>query len=423
MNRTVSIKTLGCKLNQYESETIQSDFKKQGWDVVPFGKTADVVIINTCTVTDRSDKKCRGYIRQGAKFSKSGKSIVMGCMAESSEKSLNEMDQVLEVFNNKVKDGIVKSVVSSFEDDNENSFSGMPKLETQLIKQSRKRAFLKIQDGCDGECSYCIVPTVRGIPKSRAMRDVINQAKELIDQGFPELVLTGITIGKYNDEGKDLADLTNEIVELDGDFRIRITSIEPNHVTEKLMKVMQHYKVCNHIHLPLQSGSSKILKLMKRPYTVKEFKDAVDRLRYYNPLISIGSDVIVGFPGETKEDFDETLEVVKYSNFSTVHQFTFSSRSGTEAADMKQVVTSKEINDRSSELREISEELSFNYRKLFFDKEVQTVVESRKDGTFHAISDNYLRIKLENVINIPSNGFNKIKITNIDTPVLLGEMV
>jgi len=420
----ISIKTLGCKLNQYESELIQSEFERNGWEIVPFGNEADVVIINTCTVTDRSDKKCRSYIRQGAKFSKSGKSIVMGCMAESSEDSLYEMDEVFKVYNNKVKDDIAHSIISLYGDEADfipsNDNTDIP---LKVIKKNRERAFLKIQDGCDGECTYCIVPSVRGIPKSRSRIDILQHAKNLIKAGYAELVLTGITIGKYDDKGFNLANLVEDLVELDGEFRVRITSIEPNHVSEDLMKIIQHEKVCNYIHLPLQSGSSKILKLMKRPYDVDEYKNIVDRLRFYNPQIAIGSDVIVGFPGETEKEFNETIETVKYSKTSAVHQFTFSVRTGTEAANMKQLASSQEIGNRGVILRKIAEELAYEYRKSFLGKTVQTVVEKRKDGTYHAISDNYLRIKLEAGFKKPVDGFNNVKITNVDSPILLGELI
>lgn len=414
MRRTFSIKTLGCKLNQYESALIARQFADCGWEARPFGETVDVVIINTCTVTDRSDKKCRNYIRQGARLSRLGRAVVTGCMAERDRREVALMDEVLAVFGNDDKRAIVRKICSYVEFaesqgeasggdygadaafveyaadwDGEDGFD-----ESRVAPLYRTRAYLRVQDGCDGACSYCIVPSVRGAPRSRAFGEVLDHARRLVAAGCPELVLTGITIGRYDDGGADLAALVEAIAEIVGEFRVRITSIEPTHVTDRLIELLGSPKVCRHIHLPLQSGSDRILAAMNRPYTADRYMEIVERIRARDRDIAIGTDIIVGYPGESDDDFLATLDAVDRAGFAYVHQFSFSPRSGTPAASGTPC-PGRVITERTERLRFRAVETGLAYRRRFEGATLPCVIERAKDGAEHtAVSDNYIRIRL-----------------------------
>ncbi|MCX7678555.1 MAG: tRNA (N(6)-L-threonylcarbamoyladenosine(37)-C(2))-methylthiotransferase MtaB [Spirochaetes bacterium] len=391
MTRTFSIKTLGCKLNQYESASIAQRFLAEGWKAVEFGQRADIVIINTCTVTDRSEKKCRNAIRQGARVSPSGKVIVTGCMVESSRETISQMPEVMACFPNSQKDQILNYVHGS-----------LPTLASARIAHSipfpmpfnRTRGYVKIQDGCNQYCSYCIVPKVRGNARSRPIQEILSHVRVLVENLCSEIVLTGITIGNYFDSGATLAQLVKAITEIDGNFRIRITSIEPTHVTDELIEILQHPKICRHLHLPLQSGSNRILKLMNRPYTQLEYLKTVEKIKSKIPLIALGTDVIVGFPSETENDFNDTLQTIRSSSFAYVHQFTFSPRATTPASLLQQLPYDT-VRARSERLRHLATEMGLRYRKQFIGITLQCIIEKKKNSeTFIALSDNYIKISI-----------------------------
>lgn len=405
MQNSFSLKTLGCKLNQYESSLIAGQFLENGWVSKPFGESVDLVIVNTCTVTNKSDKKCRNYIRQGANFSKTGKVLVTGCMAERDADYLSNIPEVFAVVKNSDKEKIY-SLVKNFTNDfisiknNNNTVKNI--ITPGLINQKeyplpfyRTRGLLKIQDGCDGECSYCIVPAVRGKPVSRDFTDILNHAKRLIDSDCPELIFTGITIGKYNSHNQNLADLIKRIADINGNFRVRITSIEPNHVSDDLINILSHEKICSHIHLPLQSGSDIILKSMKRHYSISNYIRVVEKIRKVNNDIALGTDIIIGFPEESEEDFNLTLKLVEEVKFAYVHQFTFSQRSGTPASRMRSCPV-KEILERSVRLRELSAQIGLNYRKKFLGKNLLSIIEKNKSKNgFKAVSSNYIKMEID----------------------------
>ncbi len=405
MDKTFSIKTLGCKLNQYESNMIAGRFLANGWTAMPFGDgEVDVVIVNTCTVTERSDKKCRNYIRQGARFSKNGGVIVTGCMSERDADGVKAMPGVSAVYKNSEKDrifsdiegrsnsaaqgaGIFNSYLADETDDDAAVTSG----------HTRTRGFVKIQDGCDGACSYCIVPSVRGNPSSRESGDVIRHAQKLIDDGCPEIVLTGITIGKYFSGGKKLSGIVNDIIRIPGRFRVRITSIEPNHLTDDIIALLESEKVCPHLHVPLQSGSERILAKMRRRYNPAEYRSVIEKIKTRFPDAAIGTDIIIGFPGEDEDDFSDSLKMIEYAAFSYVHQFTFSPRSGTEASGMKQCCRSREITERGAIMKDFSAKIGTAYRQRFTGRVLPSVIEKNANrGGYSAVSGNYIRISLGN---------------------------
>ncbi|MEJ5360687.1 MAG: tRNA (N(6)-L-threonylcarbamoyladenosine(37)-C(2))-methylthiotransferase MtaB [Spirochaetota bacterium] len=389
--KTFSIKTLGCKCNQYESAQIASQFLSSGFKAVPFGSPADIVIINTCTVTDKSNKKCRNYIRQGAKFSKTGKVIVTGCMVETHKDELDGMNEVQASFKN-IQKGLIIVLSGAIDSININSTNEIS--HNYALPFMRTRGYIKIQDGCDGGCSYCIVPKVRGNPTSRPVDDILKHAQFLIEHNCPEIVLTGITIGKYQFHDDTLASLIKKIVALDGNFRVRVTSVEPTHVSDELIEILKHDKVCKHIHLPLQSGSDSVLLQMNRPYTVDFYTKLINTIRASIPEIAIGTDIIVGYPTESDKDFEATVNLVQQVSFAYVHQFSYSPREGTMSSNYRPLPYDI-VHARAQRLRDVAQKCSFQYRLQFLNTVRPAVIE--KDGNnITALTDNYLKVSLEN---------------------------
>ena len=420
IDKTFSIKTLGCKLNQYESSMIAGRFLANGWTAKPFGdENVDIVIINTCTVTDRSDKKCRNYIRQGARFSRTGGVLVTGCMAESDAGGVKGMPGVSAVYKNSEKDKIFYDSVkgtaaegSDFQLYNSHLVDDADD-DCDVVTSSRltrTRGFIKIQDGCDGACSYCVVPSVRGVPSSREYGDILKHAEKLINDGCPEIVLTGITIGKYHNNGRNLSDIVNDIICIPGHFRVRITSIEPNHLNNDIIALLENEKVCPHLHIPLQSGSDRILHKMKRRYNSGEYIDLIKKIKSRLPDIAIGTDIIIGFPGEEDEDFNASLMMIEDAGFSYVHQFTFSSRSGTDASKMKWNCASRKIKERSAVMKELSLKVGLEYRRRFIGKVLPSVIEKNGNRGISAVSGNYIRISLD---ESPLNAQNAGRIARV----------
>ncbi|MCX8122926.1 MAG: tRNA (N(6)-L-threonylcarbamoyladenosine(37)-C(2))-methylthiotransferase MtaB [Spirochaetes bacterium] len=419
--KTFSIKTLGCKCNQYESAQIASQFVSSGYKPVPFGSPADVVIINTCTVTDKSNKKCRNYIRQGAKFSKTGKVIVTGCMVETHKDELDAMNEVLATFTNSQKEHLVVEYGAFAHNIDNSTLDAI--YTTYALPYMRTRGYIKIQDGCDGECSYCIVPKVRGIPVSRRLNDIVEHAKYLIAHKCPEIVLTGITIGKYHFENDNLATLIKKLINLEGDFRIRVTSVEPTHVNKELIDVLKHVKVCKHIHLPLQSGSDKILSDMHRPYTVDFYRQLVKEIRLAIPEIAIGTDIIVGYPTESDDDFESTVQLVKELSFAYVHQFSYSPREGTISSNYRPLPYDT-VSKRAHILRQVAHLQSVAYKRKFLHACRPAVIEKDTDG-ITALTDNYLKVILDNNhFNLSKVGtLQSVHIYAIEDMLLFGEIV
>ncbi|HPJ37708.1 MAG TPA: tRNA (N(6)-L-threonylcarbamoyladenosine(37)-C(2))-methylthiotransferase MtaB [Spirochaetota bacterium] len=395
MTKTFSIKTLGCKLNQYDSSLIAGYFQENGWKAARFGEPADVVIINTCTVTDRSDKKCRNLIRQGARHSRSGGVIVTGCMVDADRSGILSMPEVLAVFSNREKDLIFEKINSQIIEPALHADTVMIQHDTAPLPFGHTRGYLKIQDGCDNSCSYCIIPSVRGKGRSRPFVEILDHGKKLIDSGCPEIILTGITTGGYSCDGKTLPDVVEALAELEGQFRIRITSIEPVHVTSHLIELFSHKKVCSHIHLPIQSGSDKILERMNRPYSLPVYMDIIEKIKEKHPDIAIGTDIIIGFPGEEDVDFQGSLDAIHNCGYSYVHQFSFSARTGTPAASMGNRPPQETIAERSLVMRTLAEKISSAYRKRFIGIPLECVIEkNRNNGIFTAVSSNYIKLTL-----------------------------
>jgi threonylcarbamoyladenosine tRNA methylthiotransferase MtaB len=386
VNISFSIKTLGCKANQYESAVIASALENAGCVSAPFGNPVDIVIVNTCTVTDNSDKKCRNYIRQGAEFSNCGGVIVSGCLSRRDSAAIESMKEVLGIVDPSERKNLAERIFAAAGIHHLSGYADFS--ESGALPLEHTRAFLRIQDGCAGECSYCIVPSVRGKPVSRPLDDIVSHVEKIIRAGVNEIVLTGITIGSYNFDGKDIADCAKALCGIDGDFRIRITSIEPTHLTDKLLDVYaSEKKICPHIHLPLQSGTDSVLSRMNRPYNTGQFHEKMNLFKNAVPGGAVGTDCIIGFPGETDDEFAVTLDFCREMKFPFIHQFTYSHRSGTVASKLK-LVNGSVTAVRAKQMRELSRTMHREFAAGFIGKQVPSIAE--KGGW--ALTPHYLKV-------------------------------
>mgnify|MGYP004511551673 FL=1 len=409
--------TLGCKVNAYESEYIKENFRNNGYLIVSVDDKPDVVVINTCTVTNQSDAKSRHMIRLAKKKNNDAIIVVCGCASEHHKDNIVDTDIDI-LIGNYYKSKIVE-YVDQFKKDHKkiNTFVNMRKVKFEDMKinnfLNKTRAFVKIQDGCNNFCSYCIIPYMRGTIRSKDIFVCYEEIKELVDNGYQEVVLTGIHTGSYGTlEDYDLVDLIRRISTLDKLKRIRISSIEITELDDKFMEELRvNKKICNHLHIPIQSGSDHILKLMNRKYNVSEFINIIDKIRSIRPDINITTDLIVGFPHETDEDFNETISNLKKIGFSKIHTFPYSKRDNTPAANMEQVKDSIK-KERVDVILKLSDELENIYYSKFLDKDIEVLVEESYKDKSIGHTDNYLKV----IINkeIPHNTFCKVKVKKIE---------
>ncbi|WP_066636485.1 tRNA (N(6)-L-threonylcarbamoyladenosine(37)-C(2))-methylthiotransferase MtaB [Desulfolucanica intricata] len=405
MERTVAVHTLGCKVNQYESAALVRIFKEQGYREVEFSEPADVYIINTCTVTHLGDRKSRQLIRRAAKTNPEGVIVVTGCYAQTSPGEVLALPEVDLVVGTGDRARIVDLVEKV--DKEKEAINAV--LDIEKVKvfeelpapegQGRVRAFLKIQEGCRNFCAYCIIPYARGPLRSRPPENVLAEARNLISKGFKEIILTGIHTGAYGVDLKDSIDLTGiikRLVQLPGLERLRLSSVEPKDINADLINLMVKSSVfCNHLHIPLQSGSDRILKLMRRRYTTDEYAALLKSLRKEIPGLAVTTDVMVGFPGETEEDFIDGYNFIKEMSFSGLHVFKYSPRKGTPAADFPDQVEPQIKDDRSHRLIELGEHMALNYSKKFIGQTMTVLVEQgfpEREGYYEGLTDNYLRV-------------------------------
>ena len=417
--KSVGIYTLGCKVNTYESEYIMSLLKDNGYIIKDFDDICDVYIINTCTVTNNSDSKSRKIIRQAIKKNPNACIVAMGCFIaanpEYNETGIDilignkDKSKILELLNEyfKTKEIIkvqYKDRIKDFEDMYIKDFPG------------RTRAFVKIQDGCDNFCTYCIIPYVRGKCRSKDERKVIEEIEGLVKNGYKEVVLTGIHTGSYGvDLETSFADLLNKLVNIKGLERLRISSIECTELNEDVLDVLRNSKVLvDHLHIPIQAGSNEILKRMNRKYNLDEFIKKIEEIRSIRPEIAISTDVIVGFPGETEELFSKTIETCKNIKFSKLHVFPYSERKGTASSKMDGKLDNKIKKDRARKLIEVSEELEENYMRNYLNKDVEVLIEETIDGYSYGHTGNYLHVKIKG--EYPHNEIVKVRIKDIKYP-------
>ncbi|MDQ1770272.1 tRNA (N(6)-L-threonylcarbamoyladenosine(37)-C(2))-methylthiotransferase MtaB [Labilibaculum sp. A4] len=425
--KKVAFKTLGCRLNQYETDALASQFQDKGYELVQFDESADVYVINSCTVTHQSDHKSRNFINQANRRNKDSVLVVTGCMANNAKEELENRKEINYVVENDQKTSVFSLVEAHFDGE----IIHPSKLNADLFsygatdKGFHTRSMIKIQDGCDNFCTFCIIPSVRGRAASRPIQDILTNIREVISHGAKEIVITGVNIGRYEYEGYQFDDVVEQILNLEGDFRLRISSIEPDGFGEKFLGLLNHPKMTPHLHLCLQSGSEPVLLQMRRMYTAKRFKEIVQTVRAKNPDFNITTDIIIGFPNESEEDFSATCDAIKELNFGHVHTFKYSIRKGTRAERMPNQVDERIKTERSEILRNLSDEIKVNYRKSFIGKTQSVLVEKIDGNIANGYGEHYIPVQFTGE-NIEKNQFYKVKITDIEDgsdPVLKGEIL
>ena len=429
--RKASFYTLGCKVNQYETQALKEQLEKMGYEIVEENQFADIYIINTCTVTNLSDKKSRQLIRRAKRLNEDSVVVVIGCYAQVSPEEVKAIEGVNIVAGTNEKNNVIKYIEDYYKDDRQlvkvQDTNELVEFEEMFITgmEARTRAFIKIQEGCNQFCSYCIIPYARGSVRSRKLQDITNEAKGLVAKGYKEIVITGINAALYgqdNDEGT-LIDVIEGINEIEGSFRIRFSSIEPAVIQGNFERLFNCEKLCSHIHLSLQSGSNHILKLMNRKYTKEEYIKVVEKLREKRPGFSVTTDIIVGFPNESEEDFQESCKIVEDVAFGKVHVFKYSKRDGTVAADMKNQVEPAIKSKRSEELISLSSEVAIKFNEANIGKTTDVLFEmyNEKTGYYEGLTDNYIRVFCESEIDI-RNKFAEVILEKIYDDGLIGKI-
>ena len=415
-----AIHTLGCKVNIYESEYIINILKENGYQIVDFDSKADIYIINTCTVTNTSDKKSEKMIKRARKQNKDAIIIAMGCHAQIKGDNI-DADIII---GNKDKSKII-SLIEEYQE-NKNKIKRIYNLDNVSFEDmyissfnSHTRAFVKIQDGCDAFCSYCIIPYARGPIRSKDPKTVIKEITSLVENGYKEIILTGIHTGKY---GKDInytfEQLLKDIIKIKNLYRIRISSIEINELTDPILNLIKDNQViAKHLHIPLQSGSDKILKLMDRKYDLKFYKDRIEKIRKMIKDVSITTDLIVGFPNENEKDMEDTLKFLKEIKFTKIHTFPYSKREGTKAASMENQIDETIKRKRVKTVLELSDQLEQDFYQSKLNKTEEVIIEQTKDGKSYGYTSNYIKVEINSplkpneVISVKINKVNNKKVT------------
>ena len=425
--KTIAFKTLGCRLNQYETDALASTFQNNNFKLVDFESEADVYVINSCTVTHQSDHKSRNFISQANRRNKDSVLVVTGCMANNAKEELESRDEINYVLENDNKSALFSLVDSHFKGE----LKHPSQLDKDLFaygateKGFHTRSMIKIQDGCDNFCTFCIIPSVRGRAKSRPFQAILDNVKDVIDQGAKEVVITGVNIGRYEFENYKFDDLIEAILNLDGDFRLRISSLEPDGFGDKFLSLLSHPKMTPHLHLCLQSGSDEVLLKMRRMYTTKTFKNTVEKVRSIRPDFNFTTDIIIGFPGESEADFTESCDMIKNLEFGHVHAFKYSIRKGTRAERMHDQIPEKMKTERSEVLRGIAEDSKLNYRSQFIGKIQQVLVENINGNIAKGYGEHYVPVQFQGE-NLKKNTFYNVLIKEImpeKDNLLLGELL
>jgi threonylcarbamoyladenosine tRNA methylthiotransferase MtaB len=415
MKRKVAFKTLGCRLNQFETDSLVTDFSNAGYEIVEFTDKADIYIINTCTVTNQGDHKSKYAINQAARSSKAPLIVVTGCMVSNPQTKLANYPGIIYTVDNTRKSSIISLMDAHYRgeiiqpgDLQQNVFNF-----SLVEKGFHTRSAIKIQDGCDNFCTYCIVPSVRGKAISRSLNDILENIRKSLELGNREIVLTGVNLSRYEYRDLHFDDLLEKILEIPGEFRIRISSIEPEGFTDKLFGQFENPKLCPNLHICLQSGSDSVLKRMRRFYSVSQFLTIVNILKTRYPGFNFTTDVIVGFPGETVDEFNETRRVVEEIGFSHIHTFKYSRRSGTIADRMPNQISEQAKNERSAIIRQLAEKMKLQQRESFVGKTQTLLVErTHSRGGSRGYGEHYIPIIVKNN-DLIKNEFYKVKITDL----------
>ena len=385
-NIRVALDALGCKLNQAETELLSRQLARAGCRLVSADSEADIYILNTCTVTHIADRKSRHRLRLAHHRNPDALLVAVGCYAQRSPQELAQIDGVRLVLGNEDKMHLVPLL-------KELGYLNKPVQENPIISDgSRNRAFIKVQDGCNNFCAYCIVPLVRGREKSLPCDQLISEVSSRVAQGYREVVLTGTEIGSYRHNGVNLIGLIKSILSQTGVERLRLSSLQPQEITTEFIKLWQDPRLCPHFHLSLQSGSDSILVRMKRRYLTDDYQKAVALIRKAVPDAAITTDIIVGFPGETEDEFEESYSFCQKMEFARIHVFPYSPRPGTEAARMPEQVSSKVKRERSERMLALAEESARNFRQRFLGRTMPVLWEQKTNGIWSGLTNNYIRV-------------------------------
>ena len=413
---------MGCKVNQYETEAISKLFQSSGYEIIGDINAADIIVVNTCAVTSLSSQKSRQIIRRAIRANPNAIMCVMGCYAQNSPQEISNIDGVDVIVGTADRMKIVEFVEEIIKNREKkllrvDDVEKISDFEELPHTPQRTRAFLKIEDGCNNFCSYCIIPYVRGRVRSRSLESIRAECIQLASAGYREIVLTGIHIGAYGQDFKNkitLVDAIKTVLEAANPYRLRLGSIESAEMSDALIDLMKSDKrICNHVHLPLQSGSDEILKLMHRPYTKKNFAALTSKLVREIPNLSIGTDLIVGFPNETDKNFDETLDFIKSQPFSKIHVFPFSLREGTLAATMNNQIPAQIKKLRANLALEISALKEKNFAENLIGKTVEIIAETESDNLIDGLTKNYVRVYIPADSKIKSGDIVKVKVEKI----------
>lgn len=428
-NKKVAFYTLGCKVNQYETESIKNQLIKKGYEEVNFEDKADIYIVNSCTVTSVADRKTRNMLRRAKKINPNGAVIVTGCYAQTNSKELLEMEEIDYVIGNTDKSGIV-NFIEDIENrtmeklKNHNIFLDSEYTEYEFATlREMSRAYVKIQDGCNNFCSYCKIPFARGKSRSRHKDNILKEITKLSQEGFKEIILIGINLGAYGEDlenGGNFEDLLRDILKIDGIERVRIGSVYPDKISDEFIEMFSNPKLMPHLHISLQSCDDSVLKRMKRKYGSSLIEERLTKLRKAVPNMEYTADVIVGFPGETQEMFENSYKLIDKIGFSGLHIFQYSDRENTLASTFEDKIDPKVKKERADELEKLKEIMAERERKKYLDKELRVLVEEEKNGYFYGYSESYLRVKLKGeATNL--NHIVSVKINSLEKEMLIGD--
>lgn len=432
--KKVAFTTLGCKVNQYDTEAIASLFKNEGYKVVGFEEKADVYVINTCTVTGLSARKSRQMIRRAKNANPDSVVVVVGCYAQTAPKEVEGIPGVNLVIGTKDRNRITEYIkqIQSGKDKVNVVTDIMKEREFEELKvgpySGRTRAFIKIQEGCSQFCSYCIIPYARGPVRSRMPEDIINEVKKLADLGFKEIVLTGIHIASYGKdiESVSLMDIIKKVHEVDKVERIRLSSVEPTIITHEFVRDASSLnKLCPHYHLSLQSGCDETLRRMNRKYTTSEYRNAVKLLRENIEDVALTTDVIVGFPGETDEEFEETYNFVSEIGFMKMHVFKYSPRKGTPAASFPAQVDPRKKEERSKRLISLSRENTLEFNRKFIGRVMPVLFEQEvrsREGFMEGLTANYIKVLCKGDNKLEGRILN-VELKSVEEDYIIGEII
>lgn len=424
--KKVAFITLGCKVNQYETNAMIQKFIEKGYDIVDYTNKADIYIVNTCTVTNMSDRKSRQMLRRVKEINPHAIVAACGCYAQVAKERLEKISEIDLILGNNEKKEIVK-YVEEFIQKNEETNKKIEETEDvmhtlefvdfgNVTYTEKTRAVIKVQDGCDRFCSYCIIPYARGRVRSRKPKSIISEIKSIANKGIKEVVITGIHVASYGKDFKEeyrLIDLLEEINKIEGIKRIRLGSIEPLLITEEFIsRLVKLEKVCHHFHLSLQSGCDETLKRMNRKYTTKEFENIVSILRKNYEDVILTTDIIVGFPGESEEEFHNTYEFLEKIKFYKMHVFKYSPRKGTKAAIMDKQINGNVKEERSQKLIDLSNKNEKKYNETYLGKEVEVLFEEKKENIYKGHTKNYI------LVHLPEKDIQSNKIENIENEIL-----